>query len=140
MIRRTVIASLHTAHRVRQLTRIENVCNHNLSAATLEQIAARVPHTDGGSYGPTLGQQLSDNSATGPSGCADNENFRINHEKRSGGILAWGTISYLEAINYWYDIVPNASENVRNQKPKRHSPTPSVQTKPVSSSIRERVL
>ena len=52
--------------------------------------------TNGGSYGPTLGQQLSGNSASGPSGCADNENFRINHKKRSGGILACGTLPYLE--------------------------------------------
>jgi hypothetical protein len=53
MIRRAVVGSLDTAHRVHQLAGIENVCNHNLGAATLEQIAARVPDTDG-SYRPTL--------------------------------------------------------------------------------------
>ena len=83
MIRRTVVGSLHAAHRVHQLTGIENVRHHDLGAETLEQIAPGVPHTDGGAYGPTFGQQLSDNSATGPSGCAGYQNFRFNHKKRS---------------------------------------------------------
>src|SRR5260370_17052831 len=51
-----------------------------------------------------------------------------------------GTISYLEVTNYWYDIVPFASENVRNKKTKRRSPSPRVQAEPVSSSTRDRVL
>ena len=87
MIGRAVISSLDTAHRVRQLTGIENICNHNLGAATLEQIAPGVPDTDGSSYGPTFGQQLSDNSATGPSGSADYENFWVSHKERSGVAL-----------------------------------------------------
>jgi hypothetical protein len=45
---------MHTVHRVHQLAGIENVCNHKLDAVTLEQIAARVPDTDGGLYWPTL--------------------------------------------------------------------------------------
>jgi hypothetical protein len=45
---------MHTVHRVHQLAGIENVCNHQLGAATLEQIAARVPDTDCGLYRPTL--------------------------------------------------------------------------------------
>ena len=75
MIRRAVVGSLHTAHRVHQLAGIGNVCNHNFGAATLKQIAACVPHADGGSYGPTFGQQLSDYRATGSSGCAGYQNF-----------------------------------------------------------------
>jgi len=93
MIRRAVISSPHTAHCVRQLTRIEKVCDHNLSAATLEQIAPCVSDTDGSSYGPTLGQQLSDDGATGPSGCADNENFRVSHKERSG-VAFWFSVRY----------------------------------------------
>ena len=42
MIGRTVVSSLHVAHRVHQLTGIENVRDHDLGTATLEQIAARV--------------------------------------------------------------------------------------------------
>ena len=84
MIRRAVVGSLHTAHRVHQLAGIENVRNHDLGAATLQQIAARVPDTDGGSYGPTFGQQLSDYRATGSSGCAGYQNFWLNHNERRG--------------------------------------------------------
>src|SRR5260221_14784591 len=84
MIRRAVVGSLHTAHRVHQLAGIENVWNHNLGAATLEQIAARVPDTDGGSYRPSFGQQLSDYDATGSSGCAGYQKFRVNHRERRG--------------------------------------------------------
>ena len=84
MIRRAVVGSLHTAHRVYQLAGIENVCNNNVGAATLQQIAARVPDTDGGSYRPSFGQQLSDYDATGSSGCAGYQNFRINHGERRG--------------------------------------------------------
>jgi hypothetical protein len=96
MIRRVVVGSLHTAHRVHQLAGIENVCNHNLGAATLEQIPARVPDTDGGSYRPTFGQQLSDYVATGSSGCAGYQNFRINRgERRGSSNSVRGTITYL---------------------------------------------
>jgi hypothetical protein len=85
MIRRAVVGSLDTAHRVHQLAGIENVCNHNLGAATLEQIAARVPDTDGGWYWPT-----------GSSGCAGYQNFRINHgERRGSSNSVRGTITYL---------------------------------------------
>jgi hypothetical protein len=69
MIWRAEVSSLHATHRVRQLAGIEDIRHHDLSAATLEQIAPRVPDTDGGSHWPPFGQQLSNNRATGPSGC-----------------------------------------------------------------------
>ena len=78
---------------------IENICNHNLSAATLEPIAPRVPDTDGGSYWPSFGQQLSNNSATGSSGCAGYENFWVSHKQESR-----------VEFRYRYDIVPEGIE------------------------------
>ncbi len=95
MIRRAIVGSLHAAHRVRQLTGIENVCHHDLSAETLEPIAPGVRDTDGGSYWPPFGQQLSNNSATGPSGCAGYENFWVSHNKESRVVFCCR-----------YDIVP----------------------------------
>jgi hypothetical protein len=95
MIRRTVISSLYATHRVRQLTGIENVGHHDLSAATLKEIAPRISDTDGGSYWPPFGQQLRDDGATGPSGRAGNKNFWVSHKKRNGVIL-----------RQRYDIVP----------------------------------
>ena len=44
-----------------------------------QQIVAGVPHADGGSDGPTFGQQLSEYCAAGSFGCAGSQNFRINH-------------------------------------------------------------
>jgi hypothetical protein len=93
------------------LTGIENVRDHDLGAATLEQIAARVPHADGGAYGVTFGEQLGDYGATGSSGCAGDQNFRFNHGKRRG--IA---------------------------QPERRSPLSHGQAKHASGSIRERVL
>jgi hypothetical protein len=95
MIWRAVISSLYATHRVRQLSGIENVRHHDLSATTLEKIAPRVLDTDSGSYWPPLGQQLRDHGAPGPAGCADNKNFWIGHKRRSGVIFS-----------SWYDIVP----------------------------------
>jgi hypothetical protein len=54
----------------------------DLGAATLEQIAARVPHADGGAYGVIFGEQLGDYGATGSSGCAGYQNFGINHRRQ----------------------------------------------------------
>ena len=93
MVRRAVVGSLHTAHRVHQLTGIKDVRNHDLGAAALEQIAATVPPADHGSYRPAFGQQLSDYRATGLSGCAGYQKFGINHSS----ILVLGTIPYPSA-------------------------------------------
>src|SRR5258708_37420091 len=93
MVRRAVVGSLHTTHRVHQLTGIKDVRNHDLGAAALEQIAASVPPADDGSHRPAFGQQLSDYRATGLSGCAGYQNFWINHSS----ILALGTIQYQSA-------------------------------------------
>ena len=82
MIGRTVVRSLHSAQGVYQLARIENVREHDLGIAPLEQIAAGVLHADGGAYGVTFGQQLGHDGATGSSGCAGDQNFRFNHGKR----------------------------------------------------------
>jgi hypothetical protein len=79
MIGRTVVRSLHPAQRVHQLAGIENVREHDLGTAPLEQIAAGVLHADGGAYGVTFGQQLSDYGATGSSGGAGYQNFWVNH-------------------------------------------------------------
>jgi hypothetical protein len=87
MIGRAVVSSLHAAHSVHQLTGIENVRIHDLGTATLEQIAAPVPHADGGSYGTTFGQELRDYGATGSSGCAGYQNFWISHGKRRGVVF-----------------------------------------------------
>ena len=95
MVWRAVIGSLYSTHRICQLTGIENVGHHYLSAATLEEIAPRISDTDGGSYWPPFGQQLRDDGATGSSGCAGNKNFWVSHKKRNGVIL-----------RQWYDIVP----------------------------------
>src|SRR5260221_15216 len=67
----------------------------NLSAETLEPIAPGVRDTDGGSYWPPFGQQLSNNSATGPSGCAGYENFWVSHNKETRVVFCCR-----------YDIVP----------------------------------
>src|SRR5260221_1633535 len=79
MIRRAIVGSLHAAHRVPQLTGIENVCHHDLSAETLEPIAPGVPDTDGRSYLAPLCQPLRNNKATRPSGCGGYQNFLVSH-------------------------------------------------------------
>jgi len=48
----------------------------------LQCCAARVPNAKDGSRRPTFGQQPSDYGATGPSGCAGDQNFEINHGKK----------------------------------------------------------
>ena len=84
MIGRTIVRSLHPAQGVHQLAGIENVRDHDLGTAPLEQIAAGVLHADGGAYGVTFGQQLGNDGATGSSGWAGDQNFRFNswEEKR----------------------------------------------------------
>jgi hypothetical protein len=106
-----------------------------------QQIAAGVPNADGGSDGPTFGQQLSDYCAAGSFGCAGYQNFRLNHDKRkTSSISVLGTISYLD-----YQIigtVPYLKQVKISEirKPKGRSPLAHVQSKPSSSSIRVRIL
>jgi AcrR family transcriptional regulator len=134
MVRRAVVGSLHTAHRVHQLIGIKDVRNHDLGAAALEQIAASVPAADYSSYRPAFGQQLTDYCATGLSGCAGYQNCWINHSS----ILVLGTLSYRneeQMVRYRTGSKRKMSP-IKKTKPQSPSSTP----QPVSSSTRERVL
>ena len=134
MVRRAVVGSLHTAHRVHQLTGIKDVRNHDLGAAALEQIAASVPPADDGSYRPAFGQQLSDYRATGLSGRAGHQNFWNNHSS----ISVLGTIPYRGAEQMVRYRTGSKRKMSPIKKTKRLSPSSTPQ--PAFSSIRARVL
>jgi hypothetical protein len=55
-------------------------------------------------------------------------------------ISVLGTISYREPANDWCGIVPNASENARNQETSASLTLSHGQSQHVSSAIRQRVL
>jgi hypothetical protein len=84
---------LYATHRIGQLTGIENVCHHDLSAATLEENAPRISDPNGGPYWPPLSQQLPGDGATGPSGRADNKNFWVSHKEKERNNIA-STVRY----------------------------------------------
>src|SRR5208282_1253060 len=97
-------SSLRVAHRVRQLTGIENVRHNDLGAARLQRSAAQVECAHHGAYRNALGEKLTDDRATGFSGRAGYQNFGINHRRqfnqRYGNVpmTSHGTNSYRSQV------------------------------------------